>query len=102
MLIAADTNDAPTVRLYAAIARSEDLLTKQFSGRTASELWLDWDALDGMDTEARLSRLARWVLLASQRGLRFGLKLPGLEVPLDEGAAQRDLCLRELALYGRA
>ena len=95
-------SDSPRHMAWKAIARSEDLLTKQFSGRTASELWLDWDALDGMDTEARLSRLARWVLLASQRGLRFGLKLPGLEVPLDEGAAQRDLCLRELALYGRA
>jgi len=49
---------------------------KLFAGRTASELWFDWDSLPaGMLTEARLSRLARWVVLAEERGLRYGLAL---------------------------
>jgi uncharacterized protein (DUF58 family) len=52
-----------------------------------------------MNTEARLSRLARWVLLAEGQGLRYGLKLPDAGVPLGGGSAQRDRCLRELALY---
>jgi hypothetical protein len=33
------------------------------------------------DTEQRLSRLAAWVLLAERRGLVFGLRLPGSELP---------------------
>ncbi len=81
-------------------ARSELLLTKLFAGRTASELWFDWDSLPpGMLTEARLSRLARWVVLAEERGLRYGLALPGINVPLGEGFPHRDRCLKELALY---
>ena len=52
-----------------------------------------------MDTEARLSRLTRWVLLAHEQGARFGLKLPGVELAPDHGDAHRDRCLRELALF---
>jgi uncharacterized protein (DUF58 family) len=52
-----------------------------------------------MYTEERLSRLARWVLLAEEGGLRYGLKLPGVEVPLGDGFAHRERCLKELALF---
>jgi len=52
-----------------------------------------------MQGEARLSRPARWVTLAEERGLRYGLKLPATTVPLGEGFPHRERCLRELALY---
>jgi len=45
---------------------------KLFAGRAASELWFDWDQSPGHAHEARLSRLARWVMLAEERGLRYG------------------------------
>ena len=93
-------SDSPRHIAWKASARSELLLTKLFAGRAASELWFDWDSLPaGMLTEARLSRLARWVMLAEERGLRYGLKLPGVEVPLGEGFPHRERCLKELALY---
>src|SRR5262249_48161727 len=83
-----------------ASARSEILLTKIFSGRASSEMWFEWARLPAdMGVEARLSRLARWVMLAEERGLRYGLKLPAASVPLGEGFAHRERCLRELALY---
>ncbi len=72
-----------------------------FAGRASAELWLDWDDLPpGMPVEARLSRLTRWALLARERELRFGLKIPGATVPLDEGLAHMERCLKELALHG--
>jgi uncharacterized protein (DUF58 family) len=94
-------SDSPRHIAWKTSARSEFLLTKLFSGRAASELWFDWDRLPaGMYTEARLSRLARWVMLAEERGLRYGLKLPGVAaIPLGEGFAHRERCLKELALY---
>jgi len=93
-------SDSPRHIAWKASARSEVLLTKLFAGRAASELWFDWDRLPaGMYAEARLSRLARWVMLAEERGLRYGLRLPGVEVPLGEGFAHRERCLKELALY---
>lgn len=93
-------SDSPRHVAWKASARSEFLLTKLFSGQAAAELWFEWDRLPAqMHTEERLSQLARWVLLAEERGLRYGLKIPGIAVPLGEGAAQRERCLKELALY---
>ena len=54
----------------------------------------------GMDVEARLSRLTRWVLAADKEGLRYGLRLPGSEIAPGHGDAHRCACLRELALHG--
>ena len=93
-------SDSPRHVAWKASARSESILTKQFAGQASSELWFEWDRLSTeMHTEARLSRLARWVLLAEKHGVRYGLKIPGVVVPLGEGTPQRDRCLKELALY---
>jgi uncharacterized protein (DUF58 family) len=94
------TSDSPRHVAWKTSARSELLLTKLFAGRAAAELWFDWlDLPANMHVEARLSRLARWVLLAEERGLRYGLKLPGVRVPLGEGFQHRERCLKELAIY---
>jgi uncharacterized protein (DUF58 family) len=49
--------------------------------------------------EEKLSRMARWVLDAEAQGLRYGLRLPGAELPPNSGMAQRDECLRRIALF---
>jgi uncharacterized protein (DUF58 family) len=93
-------SDSPRHIAWKASARSESLLTKAFAGQAASELWFDWERLPpDMGTEARLSRLARWVLLAEEHGLRYGLKLPDAGIPLGGGSEHRDRCLMELALF---
>ena len=95
--------DSPRHVAWKAVARSEDMLTKQFSGASGAELWLDEGRLPAaLDTEARLSRLAGWVLAAEQSGARYGLRLPGVEKRPDRGAAHRAACLQALALHGIA
>ena len=84
---------------WKAVARGQAMVTKVFTGRASSELWFDWDSLPDLGIEEKLSRLTRWVLLADQNMLRYGLKLPGAQVPLGEGDAQRELCLKNLALH---
>lgn len=92
--------DSPRRIAWKAAARSDTFLTKQFSGSAAAELWLDFaDIPDALGLEAKLSRLARWVIEAESGGLRFGLRLPGLELEPAAGAAQRDRCLQALALF---
>jgi uncharacterized protein (DUF58 family) len=94
-------SDSPRHIHWKAAARGQGLQTKVFSGRAAAELWLDWNQLPGnLDPESRLSRLTRWVLSADRDGLRYGLRLPGLELAPDAGESHRLACLRELALYG--
>jgi len=95
--------DSPRHVAWKAVARADDMLTKQFSGAIGSELWLDWDALPGaLDVEQRLSRLAGWVLEADRSGARYGLRLPQRELTPDRGDAHRAACLQALALHGTA
>jgi len=81
-------------------ARSDELSVKLFESPAGSELALDFDHLPGhLDTEARLARLTRWVLMAEAAQLRYALRLPGTTIPLGSGPQQRERCLTALALY---
>lgn len=93
-------SDSPRHVAWKAAARTESLLTKQFSGDSAAELWLDWQLLPAsLGIEQRLSRLAGWVLGAEQAGARYGLRLPGTEIDPGRGEAHCATCLQALALF---
>lgn len=85
---------------WKAFAREQGLLTKQFGGGQAAELWLNWEALAGLNVEARLSRLCRWILEADTAGLHYGLSLPDQQIPPGHGDSHRHACLQALALFG--
>ncbi len=93
-------SDSPRHVAWKAVARRDDMLTKQFSGEAAAEMWLDWQLLPAsLPLEQRLSRLAGWVLAAERAGASYGLRLPGVEVGTGRGEAHRATCLKALALY---
>lgn len=93
--------DSPRHLAWKHAERGGPLLAKTFSGSGAGELWLDWSDLPrALDAEARLSRLAGWVLAAEAGGYAYGLRLPGVELALARGAAHRAACLAQLALFG--
>jgi uncharacterized protein (DUF58 family) len=93
-------SDSPRHIAWKAVARSEDMLTKQFAGEAAAELWLDARLLPAsLGLEQRLSRLAGWVLAAESAGAHYGLRLPGVEISPGRGDAHRGACLQALALY---
>lgn len=82
-----------------AASASDALLSKQFEGGAAGDLLLDWDGLPGtMDTEARLSRLTRWVIDAHDSGARWELRLRGRRFGPDRGSVHRERCLEALAV----
>jgi uncharacterized protein (DUF58 family) len=91
--------DSPRHLFWKAIAREQAPLVKQFGGDRAEEQWLDWQALPELQTEPRLSQLCRWVLDADRDGLNFGLRLPGVEIPIGSGIAHRHRCLQALARF---
>ena len=93
-------SDSPRHVAWKAVARGEDMLTKQFSGEAASELWLDMQLIPAaLGLEQRLSRLAGWVLDAERSGANYGLRLPGVEIDPGRGDTHRATCLQALALY---
>ncbi len=86
---------------WKTLAKERGVMTKQFSGGQERELIFAWDGLSGMETEARLSLLCRWVLDADRLGLRYGLALPHAHLESDSGVAHRHQCLKALALFGQ-
>lgn len=84
---------------WKAVAREQGLQTKQFGGDRAEELWLDWELLNNLDTEARLSRLTRWILDADTMHFNYGLRLPNQLIPLGHGPKHKHRCLEALALF---
>jgi uncharacterized protein (DUF58 family) len=93
-------SDSPRHVAWKAVARTDHMLTKQFTGEAAAELWLDWALLPaGLGPEGRLSRLAGWVLAAERGGAHYGLRLPGVEIAPARGDAHAAACLQALALY---
>jgi uncharacterized protein (DUF58 family) len=91
--------DSPGRIAWKAVARGQGLLTKQFHGDHATQVWLSLDLMpESVDLESRISRLTRWVLDAHAAGLSFGLRLPHATVAMGSGDRQRDRCLEALAL----
>jgi uncharacterized protein (DUF58 family) len=72
---------------------------KQFNAQQGSELWLDETLLSERALEQKLEQLTRWVLDAEAQGLRYGLRLSGVEILPQQGSAHLAECLRTLALY---
>ncbi len=75
-----------------------ELVSRDTQHSQRHELWLDTAATGLADPEARLSRLASWVLQADRLGLAYGLRLPGRQIAPASGAGHRRACLEALAL----
>jgi len=93
----------PQQRLaWRQIARhdGEHLYSKHFQDTDSRQgaLWFDLASLpDTLTMEARLSRLAAWVLQAEAAGLPYGLRLDGLSMAPGLGPRHQESCLRALA-----
>jgi len=80
-------------------ARTGELVSRETTESNNRELWLSFENAALPDTEARLSRLTAWTLAAERRGLAFGLRIPGVELPPGQGDPQRRATLEALALW---
>ena len=92
--------DSPRHVDWKAVARGEPWHIKQFGGGYQATVWLDWDALAGLDVETRLSVLTRWVLDAERDGMLYGLRLPEQTLTPANGELHQHECLKCLALFG--
>lgn len=91
--------DSPRRINWRVFGRRDELAVNRFDGASGGDaLWLEWDRAAG-DAEKRLAQLAAWVLAADHAGCEYGLRLPGQSLPPGRGRAQREQCLRQLALF---
>ena len=85
---------------WKAVARIDDLVTREFSGGQPQLQWIDWLAIPVSGVEARLSVMTRLVIDAEAAGRHYGLRFPNLEIEPAHGRAHYAHCLKVLALYG--
>ncbi|MDR1969250.1 MAG: DUF58 domain-containing protein [Burkholderiaceae bacterium] len=91
--------DPKKLIVWKKFAKSGELFSRDTQQIQRQQLWLDFARAGALDTEGRLSRLTAWVLAADAQGLDYGLRLPGVEIPPDGGAAQRLRCLEKLSVW---
>jgi uncharacterized protein (DUF58 family) len=85
---------------WKVLARGGEAAVSSYTDVAGQPQWLEWSALEGLSTEARLSQLCRWVLKSEAGHLQaYGLRIPGTEILPGRGAAHRIRCLRALATY---
>lgn len=96
--------DPPRRIAWKAYARGAGLVVKEYVGSARAPVVFAWESVPGRDVEARLARLARWVVDAEERGDRYGIRLPGAGglVPAGAGLPHRNQCLARLATYALA
>jgi uncharacterized protein (DUF58 family) len=87
---------------WKVLARGGDAAVRSYTSLSAQPEWLEWSALEGQDTETRLSQLCLWVLESEAAQRVYGLRIPGREIAPARGAAHRFACLRALAVHGFA
>jgi len=79
-------------------AKSDELVSRDTLQAQRYELWLDYAQTGPLDREARLSRLAAWVLQADRLEQDYGLRLPHQQIAPAGGEAHKRRCLEALAL----
>ncbi len=90
--------DSPKHIVWKKFAKSGQLVSREREHLQSTDLWLDHTQTGaGPDLERRLERLCAWVLRAEQRGLRYGLRVPGRELALGSGPTHKRQCLEALA-----
>ena len=93
--------DSTRTIAWKAVARGHPLLVKRFSGDGSHTLLLHWEDVNHLhDTEARLSQLCRWLLVADQQGWEYGLSIPDAHIAPDRGHLHKETCLEALAKFG--
>jgi uncharacterized protein (DUF58 family) len=84
---------------WKVVARGIGWHTKQFEGGGGGPVHLDWNTLPAaLDSDARIARLAAWVLAAERAAQPFTLSAPGIALPTGQGRDHRRAALTALAL----
>ncbi len=84
---------------WKVIARTDEMVTKTFADHQSEELRLVFERIELADTEARLARLARWVIEAHARELKYALVMPEDTIGPATGDTHKHRCLRALAEF---
>lgn len=84
---------------WRSLARGLPLQSKMYTAQHSQEQWVDWYALQGVNTEQRLSQLCYWALALEKEDHVWGLRLPHQEIAPASGERHLQQALSALALF---
>lgn len=84
---------------WKALARGDEVLTKEFVHPISKTLWFNWNKVSIPDKEERLSFLCRAILEAERMGHHYGLLMPTSKIEPHAGEPHKHRCLSALALF---
>lgn len=87
---------------WKATARMGKMISREEPPSAFTELLFKLSQTGTTDMEQSLRILTTWVVIAEQRGLQYGLSLPGVLIEPHKGARHQHQCLRTLALWQNA
>lgn len=87
---------------WKASARLDALRVREHEVAVGHALRFDYDAITGLDHEARIRRLAAWVLAGEATARSYTLVTPQESIGPGLGSVHRHACLRALALLPHA
>lgn len=90
--------DSPNRIAWKHYASKGELYVKEFDGESSSTCWLRYNDYSHGNKEQRLSYLCHDVLSFSNKGLNFGVELPGRVISPSQGENHKLECLRALAM----
>ncbi len=84
---------------WKAVAKTDELFTREFTGAQPQKLWIDWTDIAADDKEQRLSIMTAMIIQAEARQQHYGLRLPQQQITPQHGNKHFHHCLSTLALF---
>jgi uncharacterized protein (DUF58 family) len=84
---------------WKAFSRGMDLVTKSFVGKAGSAVFLNWDSVESLNIEKKLSILTHGILKLHRSNQVYGINLPTEFIDQGSGDAHKHKCLKALALF---
>jgi len=93
------TGDRPRDIHWPSLAKHQQLVSKEFTQTSQDQQVFEWQQVQTLNTEDKLSQLTHWILQAEQQQLPYQLNIPNFCSDYQFGPSQQNNCLSELAQW---
>ena len=84
---------------WPSLAKSGQLVSKEYDNNAEHKRVFNWQQVQSIDLEDKLSQLTFWLLAADKQNMDYQLSIPGFESSYAHGEHHLTQCLEKLALW---
>jgi len=91
--------DRPRDIHWQAYAKHQQLVSRELVTDITQNTELNWEQVNNLALEDKLSQLTDWVLQAEENNIDYLLNIPGFKSEINQGESHKQRCLLALALF---